>query len=116
MSDVHPMGWVFSAMPDGWQPEENEGDADDGWLDDYSEDGSLPPAEPMSYGNNHGGVDHRRSSQAVPAYVVPTASGTPAVDEMAALRRVLRRISGVLEFVVAGSEETIFGYLTARLG
>ena len=70
----------------------------------------------MSYGTNHGGVDHRPGSQAVPASVVPKASGAPAVDEMAALRRVLRRIGGVPEFVVAGSEETIFGYLTARLG
>ena len=103
-------------MPDGWQPEEKEGDADDGWLDDYSEDGSLPPAESMSHGKNHGGFDHRRGSQAVPAAVVLTSSGAPAVDEMAALRRVLRRIGGVTEFVVAGSEETIFGYLTARLG
>ena len=103
-------------MPDGSQPEYNEGDADDGWVDDYSEDGSLPAAEPMSHGNNHGGVYNRRGSQAVSASTVPTASGAPAVDEMAALRRVLRWIGGVPEFVVAGSEETIFGYLTARLG
>ena len=38
------------------------------------------------------------------------------VDEMVALRRVLRRIGRVPEFVVAGSEETILGYITARLG
>ena len=38
------------------------------------------------------------------------------VDEMAALRLLLRRIGGVPEFVVGGSEETILGYITARLG
>ena len=96
--------------------EENEGDADDGWVDDYSEDVSLPAAEPMSHGNTHGGVDHRRGSQAMPASVVPTASGAPVVDELDALRRVLLRIGGVPEFVVAGTEEIILGYLTARLG
>ena len=111
MPDGHPMGWHFSAMTDGWQPEENKGDADDGWLDDYSEDGSLPSAEPMSHRNNHGGVDNRRGSQAMPASVVPTASGVSVVDEMAALRRVLLRIGGVPEFVVAGSEETILDCL-----
>ena len=95
---------------------EDEGDAKDGWVDDYSEDGSLPAAEPMSHGNIPDGIDHRRGNQAMPASVVPTASGTPAVYEIAALRHVLRRIGGVPEFVVACSEETILGYLTTRLG
>ena len=113
--DGHPMGWDFSAMPDGWKPEEDEGAVDDGWVDDYSEDGSLPAAEPMSHGTNHGGIVPRRDSKALPASVVPTVSGVPAVDEMAALRLLLRQIGGVTEFVVAGSEETILGYLTARL-
>ena len=69
----------------------------------------------MSRGTNRDSVAPRCDSQALPASVVPTLSDTPVVDEMAALRRVLRRIGGVPEFVVAGSEETILGYLTARL-
>ena len=38
------------------------------------------------------------------------------VDEMLSLRLMLRRVGGGPYFVIAGSEETILGYLMARLG
>ena len=100
MPDGHPMGLDFSAMPDGWQPEENKYDVDDGFVDDYSEDGSLPAAQPGSHGENPDNVPSRRDSQAPPPSFVPTVSNGPAVDEMAVLRRVLGRVCGVHEFVV----------------
>ena len=52
-------------------------------------------------------------SKAKPASFITAVSDAPVVDEMATLRRILRRIGGILEFIVDSSEETLLGYLKA---
>ena len=116
MPHGHPMGWDFSAMPDGCQPEGNESDGGEVWANYYSEKGSLPASERRSYGLNHYNVTPHRDTQLLPASTAPTGSMIPNVDEMATLRNLLCQISSVPYFLVSGSEETIFGYLIARLG
>ena len=61
-------------------------------------------------------VPLHRDTQALPMSIIMTEPGTKVVDEVYELRRVLRRIGGVPDFVVTGYEETILGYLMARLG
>ena len=103
--DGHARGWDFSAIPDGWQPELPAAQEETpGWAEDYSDGGvdDVPPSTDTDV--------------TVPVVPGPNpATPAPGVDELAGLRRVLRRVGGIPEAIVNGSEDLISGYLSARL-
>ena len=94
--DGHPVGWDFTAIPNGWVPSEavdEQGNPVEGWRGD--------------------GLDNTVANN--PDVGSDDTLEANAEDSLQSMRRVLRRIGGIPDVIVHGTEDMIVGFLQGRL-
>ena len=114
ISDGHPIGWNFDAIPDGWATPVAElptGAQEAGsWDVDVPVEGSQGDEDiAMGY----------PAAPGTPADMAQAGAGgnasAPVTDDAEVVCRFLRAVGGVPESVMSGSDDMLVGYLQGRL-